>query len=225
MNYSKSHFCLPTSSMPPPDSDWTAAVATMLSLKCTLIKTQIPSKHFKKYSLIHLCLECITHVSIEDITGLLKFKRPEMAGVVLQGVTSDGLMWPGLAWFILLSCSTVLEMMLTFLYLFLGLSLKNSKKRKTFNCLLVKSRLVLFKKLLIPYSLITSQHKDMTEALSIDFIYNPWRKIHLLFSLHTEDKFAKGNIWQYLRCSLFGDVDNATLFLDHVSFHNIVTFM
>lgn len=142
-----------------------------------------------------------------------------------RAVTPDGLMWPGLAWFILLSCSTVLEMMLTFLYLFLGLSLKNSQKTKTFNCLLAKSRLVLFKKLLIPYSLITSQHKDTTEALSIDFIYNPWRKIHLLFSLHTADKFAKGIIWQYLRCSLSGVVDNATLFLDHDNFHNAVTFM
>lgn len=51
----------------------------MLSSKGTLIKIKTPSKCFKKYSLIQLCLECITHVSVDDTTGMLEFKLFEMA--------------------------------------------------------------------------------------------------------------------------------------------------
>lgn len=37
------------------------------------------SECFQKYSLIHLCLECITHVLIEDTTCMLELKLSEMA--------------------------------------------------------------------------------------------------------------------------------------------------
>lgn len=84
---------------------------------------------------------------------------------------------------------------------------------------------MLFKKLPDPLSLITLQCSATAEGLSAYFIHNPWGKILLLFSFHTEEKFAKGNIWQSFRCSLSDGVNNATIFLDYGSFYNAVPFM
>lgn len=103
--------------------------------------------------------------------------------------------------------------------------MKNPEKTKTFNCLFANSKPVLLKKWadpLPPHSLTTLSHDRRPVSR---FYVPPWRKNPLSVSIHTEDKFAKGNAWQSFKCPLSGGVDNAILQLDHGGVYTAVSLM
>lgn len=95
-------------------------------------------------------------------------------------VTPDGLMWPGQAWFILLSCSTALEMLLTFSGLLKKTCVtcvwKSPRGRKYSTVYLLSRGQCSLKSWLFPYPLITLQCLSHNRRHVSTFYLHPLRK-------------------------------------------------
>jgi hypothetical protein len=164
------HFCLLTLSTHYRTAPGVVRCLQMLSFKHTAIKIQIPCSTLRsiaEFSYIWMYHRCFDRGHM----GMLEFKLSEMVpcsaweNYLSQG-SLDGLVWSKQSWLPeLLYWTTNLchkyalktNKQINKENLFDSLP-KNPKKTKTFNCLLTKSKSVLFKKLADPQLLITLQH-------------------------------------------------------------------